>query len=150
MLYCGLYTLPLQKAGGIWEDRWKTTRFRSGSVAVVLALSDVVNAGFVLSTATLEMTPSLSMGGDRPFARTPCLGAVGRKRRIAILSASTNAVGSLHEEVASPRKKSAGRRRTEPYSISAAEQLMSSFSAVRIPNNTSGSAVVQLTPALCM
>ncbi|KRZ48215.1 hypothetical protein T02_13934 [Trichinella nativa] len=61
MLYCGLYTLPLQKAGGIWEDRWKTTRFRSGSAAVVLALSDVVNAGFVLSTATLEMTPSLSM-----------------------------------------------------------------------------------------
>ncbi|KRZ81074.1 hypothetical protein T08_8782, partial [Trichinella sp. T8] len=70
--------------------------------------------------------------------------------RIAILSASTKAVGSLHEEVTSPRKKSAGRRRTEPYSISVAEQLMSSFSAVRIPNNTSGSAVVQLTPALCM
>ncbi|KRY31699.1 hypothetical protein T01_13460 [Trichinella spiralis] len=50
-----------KKAGGIWEDRWKTTRFRSGSAAVVLAWSDVVNAGFVLSMATLEMTPSLSM-----------------------------------------------------------------------------------------
>ncbi|KRZ82081.1 hypothetical protein T08_5017 [Trichinella sp. T8] len=49
------------KAGGIREGRWKTTRFRSGIAAVDLAWSDVVNAGFVLSTATLEMTPSLSM-----------------------------------------------------------------------------------------
>ncbi|KRX13112.1 hypothetical protein T07_8827 [Trichinella nelsoni] len=139
------------------EDRWKTTRFRSDSAAVVLAWSDVVNAGFVLSTATLEMTPSLSMVStlsDLPSTlcgpEAPCLGAVGLRRRIAVLSASKNAVGSLHEEVALPRKKSAGRRRTEPYSISAAEQLMSSFSAVRIPNNTNGSAVVQLTPVLCI
>ncbi|KRY56437.1 hypothetical protein T03_14825 [Trichinella britovi] len=56
---------------------------------------------------------------------------------------------------ASPTKKSAGRRKTEPYNTSVVKQLMSSFNAVpnnypHISNNTRGSIVVHLTLALCM
>ncbi|XP_003375988.1 secretin receptor [Trichinella spiralis] len=153
--YCP-YTLPL-------KNQVENDTLSFWAAGVGLTWLDMMNVSFVLLMATWEMTPSLSMVITLSDLSSTLYGPEWNGAKLFVLLVSCTEtwlykwvldamplprwpeMAHRRSEClcerrrvaarggASPTKKSAGKRKTEPYNTSVVKQLMSSFNAYRRP-----------------